>query len=271
MSKIVVESDADSGKTRTPLSKWGAASCMIASAAFVFWLVAVPAKEEYGLDAAAKGLIAVIVVAAMSLLGIVCAVVGLIRKGRRRLPLVGLILNVVNAACFVVYVIWPNTGALVGAAAHGDVSKVERCLTLGVDVNRPSQHGWHGENEGDTPLSAAAAWGTIAVVRVLLENGADVDKTVESGWTPLHKAALRGHTVIVELLLARGADIDAVNDNNQTPLHLAARQGHLYMVRLLVEHKADVSKRDQGGRTALELASVAHEEIVKLLSRHDEE
>jgi hypothetical protein len=73
-----------------------------------------------------------------------------------------------------------------------------------------------------TPLGTAANFGAVEATRLLLEHGADTEKTSDSRHTPLHVAAANGHAAIVELLLARGADATATTSDGQTPADLAA-------------------------------------------------
>jgi ankyrin repeat protein len=60
---------------------------------------------------------------------------------------------------------------------------------------------------------------------------------------------------IVRLLIEQGADVKARDESQSTPLHLASSSGILGSVRLLLEHGADVAARDGCGRTPLHLAS----------------
>ena len=88
-------------------------------------------------------------------------------------------------------------------------------------------------------LHVAARDGHAAIVKLLLEAGADVsEKDVDTQATALHRAAERGHDTCVRILLEAGADIDARNVNGMTPLHKAARSGHGDVVHLLLQHGA---------------------------------
>jgi Ankyrin repeats (3 copies) len=74
-----------------------------------------------------------------------------------------------------VWLAWPGTNTLVGQAARGDVAGARWSLRLGVDPDIPMRWGWSRENEGQTPLTVAAQFGRIEIVRLLLADGADPD------------------------------------------------------------------------------------------------
>jgi len=59
---------------------------------------------------------------------------------------------------------------------------------------------------GDNALHCVIVWGDYDAARVLIENGIDIQKHGEHGYTPLHEACAFGHKNIVELLLQKGAD-----------------------------------------------------------------
>jgi ankyrin repeat protein len=73
-----------------------------------------------------------------------------------------------------------------------------------------------------TPLGTAATFGATEVVALLLEHGADTERTSDHGNTPLHSAAANGNRGIVELLLAHGANARATTADGRTPADLAA-------------------------------------------------
>ena len=95
------------------------------------------------------------------------------------------------------------------------------------------------------PLYAACSHGHVDVARLLLDNGAEVDRAQKDGATPLHIACQNGHVEAVRLLLDNGAAVDRVDRADKygvTPLYIAKYQGHSSIVALLEDHlyKADI-------------------------------
>jgi ankyrin repeat protein len=135
------------------------------------------------------------------------------------------------------------------------------------------------------------------IVRLLIENGADVATHDETHSTPLHLAAYCGSTETVRLLIKHGSDVTAQDRSNRTPLHLAlstvssgyasfiiyhrlnesGQNGSVAMrhyepdekvgtIRLLIEHGADITAQDETHTTPLHLATtLGVPEIVQLL------
>ena len=107
------------------------------------------------------------------------------------------------------------------------------------------RRGVQGSTYGRTPLWWAAEKGHEAVVKLLLEKGADVEsKDRYYGQTPLSWAAEKGHEAVVKLLLEKGADVESKDEYGRTPLWWAAEKGHEAVVKLLLEKGADVESKD---------------------------
>lgn len=88
---------------------------------------------------------------------------------------------------------------------------------LGIDLTDVHQK----SNFGDYPVHIASVRGSIDEVKVLLDNGADINATGEHGYTALHNAVEQGHIKMVEFLLNQGIDTAIKNINHLTAKELA--------------------------------------------------
>lgn len=105
--------------------------------------------------------------------------------------------------------------------------------------------------QDESVLMLAALKGHLSLVRKLVENDADVNKT---GWAPLHYAATSGQLAVMDYLLEHSAYIDAESPNGTTPLMMAARYGSPEAVKLLIQAGADLVMKNHLGLTALDFA-----------------
>ena len=62
--------------------------------------------------------------------------------------------------------------------------------------------------DGSTPLIVAPRKGNVEIAKLLIERGANINKTDITGQTPLHVACQNGREEMVKLLPERGADIN---------------------------------------------------------------
>jgi ankyrin repeat protein len=175
-----------------------------------------------------------------------------------------------------------TTGAALHTAAReGRLAVAQVLVEAGcpVDLATPVCH--------ETPLHAAALNGNTAMVKWLLEKGADPKRrlagniSLQSGWTPLHSAAQRGALEVAGLLMAKGvspADVCDAAGYRRTALHLAVLKGSLPVVKSMLAQPAYqnpaarkqlLAQPDSQGNTALHLAvsrdAKASTEMVKLL------
>ncbi|HEU5459632.1 MAG TPA: ankyrin repeat domain-containing protein [Pyrinomonadaceae bacterium] len=94
---------------------------------------------------------------------------------------------------------WREFTLLHDMAHTGDVSKARLLIKYGADVN------YVDDEYRSTPLGYAARWGHIAMVKLLVESGADPNKSGAPWSTPLAWARKKNHSEIERILLAAGA------------------------------------------------------------------
>jgi ankyrin repeat protein len=63
------------------------------------------------------------------------------------------------------------------------------------------------------------------MIRLLIENGIDLNTQDYFGETALHKAIVEPNSDIIELLLSRGADPYIQNQRGETPMYSACEFG----------------------------------------------
>jgi ankyrin repeat protein len=87
-----------------------------------------------------------------------------------------------------------------------------------------------------SPLYVAAQNGHVDVCRKLLDGGAALEWKGERDCTALHIAAGMGQTAVVKFLLERGADACATNVEGEHPILLACFNRHADTVKALMPH-----------------------------------
>jgi ankyrin repeat protein len=133
------------------------------------------------------------------------------------------------------------TGATALMWAATDIEKVRLLLSRGADVNVVSQR-------GRTALQAAArSDGSAAIVRLLLDAGADAKAADGSKANTLHAAALGNDSETIRLIITAGADVNAVDFAGFTPLIHAAANRNLDAIRVLIAKGANVNARSGDG------------------------
>ncbi len=76
-----------------------------------------------------------------------------------------------------------------------------------------------------------------------------------------------GRLEVIKLLLDNKADVNAKDSTGKTALHVAAASGNLEIVQFLIDNKADVNAKDADGQTPLG-AVKNYIEIIDLLRKH---
>ncbi|GAO42024.1 hypothetical protein FPE01S_01_10370 [Flavihumibacter petaseus NBRC 106054] len=148
------------------------------------------------------------------------------------------------------------------AVWNDDAKSVNLLIRKGASVKRPFL-----ADKGKIYLvEIATQEGHADIVRMLVDNGADIKQQYLQGYTVLHIAARRGHLDLVQYYLAQGAGVNVAADDGTTPLELAAGKGFIEIVKVLADGGADVNVQDRKGNFALgEAARYGHLDVVKFL------
>ena len=119
------------------------------------------------------------------------------------------------------------------AGARGHLEILKLTLAHGADLKSTNRY-------GGTALIPASERGHVDTVRTLLEAGVAVDHVNNLGWTALLEAVLLGdggerHVAIVKLLLDGGADPSLPDRDGVTPLRHARQKGFSEIAEVLTK------------------------------------
>ena len=89
-------------------------------------------------------------------------------------------------------------------------------------------------------LHQAVLNNSLEVVKLLLENKANIEVIDEENWTPLHAAAFMNYFEISEYLLEKGANTIARTLENERPIDLI-EQTNLQLISLFLNHMKNVN------------------------------
>jgi ankyrin repeat protein len=140
-----------------------------------------------------------------------------------------------------------GAGMLATAILNRNIKLFQLLLDSGANIDLTTQTG-----ETITALQAASYEGYLDIVETLLRRGAEVDGNPNSVWgTALGFAVFKGHAGIVFALLEAGADPTlAHSDQNESPLVEAALCDHIDMVQMFLNA---IKSRGTSGHDYVEL------------------
>lgn len=128
-----------------------------------------------------------------------------------------------------------GASALIYASEKGNINIMKYLIDNGIDVNGKA------DDNGDTPLLwAVTGQNPYEASKLLIENGANVNATNYGGVAPATILAASTPKV-VKLLKDNGADLDTKFLDYYPPIAIAAGAGNLEIVKALVENGADVN------------------------------
>lgn len=144
------------------------------------------------------------------------------------------------------------------AVVQQNLEKVKKYIAQGADVN------YINKVFPDDPALIQAMRHTydkdgvkyepnIEIIKLLIENGADVNNKNLVDSSPLHYAVELKNTEIIKLLIDKGADVNAKNCIGDTPLHRAVFNS-FENTKILINNGADIKAKDKDGKTPLDIA-----------------
>jgi cytohesin len=160
-------------------------------------------------------------------------------------------------------VIYNGSTALHLAAYPNHQELVALLLSKRADIEARTDEGWTVLHYACAPpvFPASTTPPRIALVDLLLKNGANVNTAGKGDATPLHQAIFYKQQEIAEHLIAKGAQVNAKEITGETPLHDAVRVGSKEMINLLLTKGADVNALSQSGtplHTAAYFLAIGH-------------
>ncbi|KAK1537698.1 hypothetical protein CPAR01_07811 [Colletotrichum paranaense] len=136
------------------------------------------------------------------------------------------------------------------AAGHGHKPVAKLLVDNGADVDAVDKY-------MRTPLFLAVMQGREATVKTLIEHTADTNARSDKHFsTPLYEASRAGYKIdppeaIVKVIIENGAEVNSKHGNCDTALHVASSVGDKRITKSLVENVADVNAINEVKRTAL--------------------
>ena len=150
---------------------------------------------------------------------------------------------------------------LVTSVQSNDISTVRELLERG-----------QNQDMIDSSLCWAARMGSLPLVELLLNHGADVNAEVWGGFTPIIWSTIfSSNTEVLNLLIISGGDVNRCSKTRkQTALHAAVIKGDNHTAELLIESGAYLDVQDYLGKTPL-LHAVQRNLFagVKMLIKHN--
>lgn len=136
----------------------------------------------------------------------------------------------------------------VQALQDGEIEKVKEFLNKGTDPNL--------EFHSSTPLMIAIWSGNYEIFKLLVDEGALVDKKVDKVDPLINMAASNGSNEICEYLLLTGVDINSKDREGKTPLMNAIYGKHPETANIFINKGADMNEQEINGWTALMFAAM---------------
>ena len=152
---------------------------------------------------------------------------------------------------------------IVQCVSKGSVRLLQLLLDHGADVNQANP------KTSETPLLAACSNNRLDMVEFLLDHGADVNAAGDHHVTPLLLACISTNASLVECLMRHGANPLLTMDGGVTALHVLCEAGHMASIQILMKYPSFAqlvnTKSDDGLLPIVEAVQANHRDVVELL------
>jgi ankyrin repeat protein len=141
-----------------------------------------------------------------------------------------------------------KSNILIETIKHQQQDIIKYLIKNGADINKSN-------SKGVTPLMFAIMYfpQKLEIVEFMLNHQANLKVKDKAGNTPLTGAVGAGRAAAVKLLMKHGANVNAPTRKGLTPLMLAVASNNPEMFKLLLENGADMNKRHPKGWTVFQL------------------
>ncbi|KAL6815542.1 hypothetical protein GGI42DRAFT_110711 [Trichoderma sp. SZMC 28013] len=149
------------------------------------------------------------------------------------------------------------------AAIHFDFLSWAESLPPNIDVDARC-------SDGQTALHWAVRYGRQKFVELLIRKSANPNLRDQAGDTPLHKALMgpaADNVAIVKVLIERGAQLDIRNGKGVSPIETAILYGPTSIAKLMIESQDDVNAEISEDWTMLRYVFSRGQEILKMVDQ----
>lgn len=147
------------------------------------------------------------------------------------------------------------------AMRHGNEGLVKLLINNGANVNLPV--------DGISPIDWAISKQNMSIVDCLINAGANLDKRYENGATLLHFAIKSDNDELLKSLLRGGISVNCENYSGETPLMIAVNRCLVNVITILIKEGAEADICNSKGISSLMLASSKGDfDIVNMMFRN---
>ncbi|RZK54625.1 MAG: ankyrin repeat domain-containing protein, partial [Pedobacter sp.] len=155
------------------------------------------------------------------------------------------------------------TPLMYAASTNNDIATLTRLIGLARNINQI-------DKKGTSALAYAVRRNTPEIVKLLIENGADINTVDAEGYNlayyliPTFAQNPKAFDAKLKLLEDKGFDIAATQKNGSSLYHLILVKNGLTLLKRLEGYKVDVNAKNKEGLTALHKAAMVAEDVTVL-------